>query len=492
MRTATIERPARAAEANGNGSTGSVPRPKLKRSLGLWMATALVVGNMVGSGVFLLPSSLAAEAGPISIVALVLTGIGAMLLALVFANLGKAYPRTGGPYAYSRRAFGDFIGFQTAWGYWVAVWAGNAAIAIAFVSYGGVFWGELETNKLLAAGVGIGTIWLLTWVNILGARQSGITQVVTTILKFVPLMAIGIIGLFYVEGGNFTPWTPNGGAWDGITSAAALTLWAFIGLESATVPAEEVKDPERNLPRATIYGTLITTAMYVLAIVAIMGIIPMERLAESGSPFALAASEIFGGGWGKVVAAIAMISTFGCLNGWILLQGRVPLAAAQDGLFPKKFAEVDPVRRTPVFGLIVSSLLVSGLMLMNYTDALVDQFTFFLLLATLTTLVPYAYSAAAEVQMFFQDRALFSGRKLVRDAVIAGFAFAYSVWAIWGAGYEIIAKGFLLLMAGIPVYVYLKWRKSEELPPIPTAVFEPPEGLQPLPVEDRPPAAIHL
>lgn len=457
MRAATTHPPA------SNGS-GMVPRSKLRRSLGLWMATALVVGNMIGSGVFLLPSSLAAEAGPISIVALVLTGIGAMLLALVFANLGKAFPRTGGPYAYSRRAFGDFIGFQTAWGYWVAVWAGNAAIAIAFVGYASVFWGSLETNKLLAAGVGIGVIWFLTWINILGTRQGGITQVLTTVLKFVPLAVIGIIGLFFMEGGNFTPWTPKGGTWDGITSAAALTLWAFIGLESATVPAEELKNPERDLPRATIYGTLVTTMLYVLAIVAIMGIIPMERLAESSSPFALAASEIFGGTWGKVVALVAMVSTFGCLNGWILLQGRVPLAAAEDGLFPKKFAEVDPVRRTPVFGLVVSSLLVSGLMLMNYTDALVEQFTFFLLLATLTTLVPYAYSAAAEVQMFFTDRALFSGRKMVRDTVIASFAFAYSVWAIWGAGYEIIAKGFLLILGGIPVYVYMKWRQSQTAP----------------------------
>jgi APA family basic amino acid/polyamine antiporter len=427
------------------------------------MATALVIGNMIGSGVFLLPSSLAAEAGPISIFALVLTGLGAMMLALVFANLGKAFPRTGGPYAYSRRAFGDFVGFQTAWGYWIAVWAGNAAIAVAFVSYAGVFWGDLETNRLLAALAGISVIWFLTWVNALGARQGGITQVITTVMKFVPLAVIGIIGLFYIEGSNFTPLAPHGSAWSGISTAAALTLWAFIGLESATVPAEEVKDPERNLPRATIIGTLVTTAVYVLAIVAIMGIIPIDRLAESGSPFALAASEIFGGAWGKVVAFVAMVSTFGALNGWILLQGRVPLAAAEDGLFPKRFAAVHPERGTPIFGLVVSSILVSGLMLMNYNSGLVDQFTFFLLLATLTTLVPYAYSAAAEVQMLFQDRELFSGRKLARDATIAGLAFAYSVWAIYGSGFEVIAKGFLLMMFGIPVYVYLKWRQSREL-----------------------------
>jgi basic amino acid/polyamine antiporter, APA family len=450
-----------------------VDKPPLRRSLGLWMATALVVGNMIGSGIFLLPSSLAAEAGPISIFALLLTGVGAILLAMVFANLGKAYPRTGGPYAYAHRAFGKFIGFQTAWGYWVAVWAGNAAIAVAFVGYASVFWPTLETNQLLAALVGISAIWLLTFANILGARQGGVIQVVTTVLKFVPLAIIAIIGLFFIKADNLTPLSPyGGGAWHALTTAAALTLWAFIGLESATIPAEEVKNPRKTLPRATILGTVVTTLVYGLALVAIMGIIPVERLAESSSPFALAAAEIFGGSWGKVIAAVAMISTFGCLNGWILLQGRVPLAAAQDGLFPKAFGKVDSSKGTPVFGLVISSLLVSGLMLMNYTSSLVDQFTFFLLLATLTTLVPYAYTAAAEVQMFISDRALFSAKRFLGATIVAGLAFVYSVWAIYGAGFEVIAKGFMLLLLGIPVYVYLRYKEAKAGGPLEPPAIE--------------------
>ncbi len=183
-------------------------RPKLKRSLGLSMATALVIGNMVGSGVFGLPSSLAST-GPISLLAWVFTGAGAILLALVFANLGRAYPQTGGPYAYARRAFGDFAGFWTAWGYWIAAWAGNAAIAVIFVSYATVFWPRLGTNNVLAFAVGLGVIWLLTLVNIVGVRESGLMQLVTTVLKFVPLMLIGLIGLFYMHAGNFTPFDPQ-------------------------------------------------------------------------------------------------------------------------------------------------------------------------------------------------------------------------------------------------------------------------------------------
>jgi APA family basic amino acid/polyamine antiporter len=448
--------------------------------MGLWMATALVVGNMIGSGVFLLPSALAAEAGPISLLAWIFTGAGALLLALVFAGLARSFPRTGGPYAYARRAFGDFMGFQTAWGYWIAVWAGNAAIAVAFVGYAAVFWGDLGTNGVLGAGVAIGVIWLLTLANIAGAREGGMIQVVTTILKFVPLLLIGVIGLFYMDGGNFSPFSPDsdsiGGYWDDITAAATLTLWAFIGLESATVAAEEVKDPEKTLPRATILGTSVTTFVYIIATVAVMGIIPAATLADSSSPFADAAGVMWGGSWDKVIAAVAMISTFGALNGWILLQGRVPLAAAQDGLFPKRFAAVSGKRGTPVFGLVVSSVLVSALIAMNYNASLVDQFSQVILLATLTTLVPYAYSAAAQLYFFFTERERFASKRLVRDSIIAALAFAYSFWTIYGSGEETIAKGFLLLTAGIPVYFYLRWRQSREKVAVEAAptLFEPP------------------
>ena len=461
-------------EHAGNGTNGAPAQPKLKRSMGLWMATALVIGNMVGSGIFLLPASLADVAGPVSIIGWIFTGVGAMLLALVFARLGRTFPRTGGPYAYSRRAFGDFIGFQTAWGYWIAAWAGNAAIAVAFVGYLAVFWGDLNDKNLLAALVGIGVIWFLTAVNSLGVRQGGQVQLVTTVLKFVPLVLIGVIGLFYMDTDNFTPFAPEG-TWSAISAAAPLTLWAFIGLESATVTAEEVKDPERNIPRATIIGTGVTTVVYIVVTVAIMGVVSQTALAGSSSPFALAAGEMFGGSWDKVIALVALISTFGALNGWIMLQGRVPLAAAEDGLFPKQFAKVHGERKTPVFGLVVSSVLVSGLMLMNYTKGLVDAFTFVILLATLTTLVPYAYSAAAQAYLYLTEPHLFERKAFVRDVAIAALAFAYSVWAITGSGKDIIAKGFVLLLAGIPVYVLVKWWGARQAP-TPAAVTAAPDS----------------
>jgi APA family basic amino acid/polyamine antiporter len=437
------------------------------------MATALVVGNMIGSGVFLLPSSLAGYGG-IAVVAWVVTALGAMALAIVFARLGRAFPRTGGPYAYSRRAFGDFVGFQTAWGYWIAVWAGNAAIAVAFVGYLSRFWGELDGNNALAAVVATATIWALTWVNALGVRMGGWVQGVTTVLKLVPLVAIATIGLLSFDPGNFGAFNAAGGSWfTNLTGAATLTLWAFIGLESATVPAEDVEHPERTIPRSTIMGTAVAAIVYILGTVAVMGVLSAGALAGSAAPFADAAEQMWGAWAGDAVAIGAVISAFGALNGWILLQGQVPMAAARDRLFPAAFGRTTR-SGAPVFGLVVSSVLVTVLMAMNFTKSLVDQFTFVILLATLTTLVPYAYSAAAELMLMVTDRAAFSLRRLSIDATIACLAFAYSLWAIAGSGYQVVFRGFMLLMAGVPVYVFMKWRGLRSTAPEAAAPVTPP------------------
>jgi len=439
----------------------AAPR-ELRRELGLGMATALVIGNMVGSGIFLLPSSLAATAGPASIFAWVFTGVGAMLLALVFARLGRAYPKTGGPYVYVRRAFGDFMGFWTAWSYWINAWTGNAAIAIAFAGYLVVYWPSASTYWV-ATLIAIGLVWLLTLANVVGVRAAGWIQLVTTIVKFVPLALIGVVGLFYIHGRNLNPFTVTHGFDWSITSAALLALFSFIGLESATVPAEEVKDPERTIPRATIIGTAATSVVYLVSSIALFGMIASSALAKSTSPFADAADVIFGGTWGgKAIAVVAMFSIFGVLNGWTLLQGRVALGAAEDGLFPKQFARVDEKRKTPVVGIVVSSLLTTVLLAVNFQHrgSIVSLFTDIIIIATLTALIPYAFAAAAEIYLFIADRQSFSGVNFARSTVIALLALGYSSWAIWGAGFKPVTEGFILLLGGIPVFLWVKWRES--------------------------------
>jgi basic amino acid/polyamine antiporter, APA family len=442
--------------------TASPPaRGHQPRSLGLWTSSALVAGNMIGSGIFLLPASLAAF-GSVSLVGWGLTATGALLLALVFASLGRAYPRTGGPYEYSRRAFGDFIGFQVGWGYWIAIWAGNAAIAVAVVSYAGEFWRTLTENALVGALGALACIWLLTAVNSMGVRTGGQVQLVTTVLKLLPLIAIAAVGVFWIDRDLYTPFNASETSWwRAVTAAAPLTLWAFIGLESATVPADEVKDPTRNIPRSTIIGTLVATAVYVLGTAVVMGVVPMATLQTSTAPFADAARSMWGDSAGNLVALGAMISAFGALNGWILLQGQIPMAAARDRLFPALFARTT-ANGTPVIGLVISSVFATVLMLMNYSSGLVNMFTTILLLATLTTLIPYAFSSMAQVVLLVTDRKQFQAAHFARDVSIASLAFAYAMWAMWGSGQDTLAYGVMLLIGGTPVYVWMRWEQHRQ------------------------------
>jgi APA family basic amino acid/polyamine antiporter len=419
------------------------------------MCTALVVGNMIGSGVFLLPASLAPFGG-ISIIGWLVTAVGAMMLALVFARLSRLIPRAGGPYAYTRYGFGDFAGFLVAWGYWISIWAGNAAIAVAFAGYLGVFLPGLNGNALLSAGTALAAIWFLTWINARGVREAGILQVVTTILKLAPLAAVGILGLFYLQLENFTPFNLTGGSdFSAITATAAFTLWAFLGLESATIPAAEVKDPERTIPRATISGTALAAVVYILGTVAVMGVLPPDLLARSSAPFADAASRMWGEWAAYAIAAGAVISCFGALNGWILLQGQLPMAAEADDLFPGVFG-----RRgrsgAPVAGLVVSSLLITILVGMNYSRGLVDLYSFIILLATFTTLVPYVFSTAAELLIFIRERERFNGRRMRGAAGISIVALIYSLWAFTGIEREALIWGTLLLAGGLPVYLLIR------------------------------------
>jgi APA family basic amino acid/polyamine antiporter len=429
------------------------------RSLGLWTATALVVGNMVGSGIFLLPASLAPFGG-ISILGWLFTTVGALLLARSFARLSRLVPRAGGPYAYARAGFGDFAGFLMAWGYWLSICAGNAAIATALAGYLGVFIPGLAPSPVAAAAAALGAIWILTWVNTRGVKQAGRVQLFTTILKLLPLVAVAVFGLGRLDPAYFRPFNPSPhGTFGAITAAATLTLWAFMGLESATVPAEEVIDPARTIPRATILGTLVAATVYVAGTAAIMGLVPRADLAASTAPFADAA-QVLWGPWARyLIGAGAVVSCAGALNGWILLQGQVPWAAARDGLFPAAFGRRSR-RETPAWGLGISSVLITLLILANYTRGLVDLFTFVILLATLTALVPYVFATMAEVIVSVGQARTRGGRPPAGRIVAASLAFLYAIWAIAGSGMETVYWGFLLLLAGIPVYVVLRARAA--------------------------------
>lgn len=429
---------------------------KSTKKLGLGMLVALVVGNMIGSGVFMLPAALAAF-GSISLLGWCFTAVGAILLALVFARLSNAMPKTGGPYAFCREAFGDFIGFQSAYAYWVYAWVGNAAITVAFVGYLAFFFPILADDAGLALGVMLGVVWFLTIVNIMSIFSAGIVQVILTVIKVFPLLLIGFVGLFYINPDNYIPFNITGESNSlAIMGAATLTLWAFIGMESASIPAGHVHNPSKNIPRATIIGVSIVAAIYLLGSFAIMGVLPNEELSVSTAPYADAAFQIFGGGWvTSFVAFGAVASTLGALNGWIMVQAQVPMAAAQDGLFPAVFGKTTR-KGIPALGLMISSALISLLLVFSQSENLVEQFTFIILLATLAVLVPYAYCTLGEIIIFVRHRERFNGRRFLKACIMSGLAFAYVLWAIAGAGMDVVYYGMLMLFAGAPLYVWLK------------------------------------
>lgn len=429
-----------------------------KAKMGLVQATALVFGNMVGSGVFLLPAALAPY-GYYGLGGWIATSAGAIVLALVFASLGAHLPAAGGPYAYSRLAFGDLIGFLVAWGYWVALWSGNAAISVAFVGAMASLFPWLAAESWRSAALAILAIWTLTAVNARGVRSAGAVQVTTSVLKMLPLLAVAFFGLRYFDPSalpmptlDITPMTALG-------ATAALTLWAFLGLESATVPAESVEDPKRTIPRATVLGTVAAACLYIVATLAIFAVVPQADLVGASAPFALAAQNLWGTGAALLVAAGAAISAFGTLNGWILLQAQLPMAAARDGLFPAFFAELNR-HGAPYKGLIAGSVLQTAMICLNYTEGLVDQFTFIILLATMATLVPYVFSSAGLLLLLLREPELFAGASRTRLLVFGSLGFVYAVLAVGGSGAETVYWGFLLLLLGIPFYLWQVGQKK--------------------------------
>ncbi|MCG9055965.1 amino acid permease [Laribacter hongkongensis] len=430
-----------------------------KQGLGLWMCIALVCGNMIGSGVFLLPSSLAPYGG-LAIIGWVLTAIGAVLLALVFAGLSRSMPREGGPYGYTRDAFGDFAGFWIAWGYWIALWVGNAAIAVAFTSYLSGFFPVLASNHWAGGGTAIALVWCVTLINLRGVESTGRMAVITTIIKLLPLLAIATIGLLWFNPDNLVFNPGNKPVGDSISAVAALTLWAFLGMESASVPAGDVENPEKTIPRATIIGTLLAAVVYIGVTVAVMGVLPHDVLASSPAPMADAARVMWGDWAYAAVGLGAVVSCLGAINGWSLMPCHVSLAAARDGLFPRQFARLNG-NRVPAWGLVVSSSLMTLLLVLNYSGSkgMVEIFNFIILLATMTTLLPYAFTAVAE--LMFMARGQMPATGAGRRIVIASLAFVYAVWALYGSGAETVLWGVILLMLGLPVYVWMAKEKRE-------------------------------
>ncbi|HTR70845.1 MAG TPA: amino acid permease [Mycobacteriales bacterium] len=447
------------------------------QGFGLGVAIALIVGSIIGVGIFNLPTSLASY-GPITLVSMGLTTIGALALAILFAALSRRLPADGGPYAYARVGFGNTLGFYNAWSYWITAWAGNAAIAVGWVLYVEVFVnkGHHRGWSILLVLIGL---WLPALVNLSGVKNMGSVQVVTTIVKYVAVGFMATVGLFFIKSANYTPWNVSG---DNVINAVgggmAIALFSYLGVETAAVAAGKVRDPDRNIPRSTILGTLATAVVYMLSLTAVFGIVPTSTLVNSTAPFSDAANVIFGGTWaGKAMAVAVIISGLGALNGWTMICAEMPLAAAEDGLFPERFKRLSSAG-VPTFGIISSTVLASAAMIINFIGSGgATVFTTLVLMTGITAAIPYGFSALAQIKWRLADHRQIDTPHFARDMVVAILALIFSVlfivysrntghsfWTYWAPFF--MAGGALLL--GIPVY---RMQESSMTEPPPTPPY---------------------
>ena len=410
---------------------------------------------MVGSGFYLSPAAVAPY-GNLAIIAWIVMGIGAACLGLTFAKLARLAPATGGPYAYTRMAYGDFAGFLVAWGYWISIWTSLPVIAIAFA--GAVM--DLVPglhNRTMAVVLTLSAIWAVVLVNLRGVKAAGTFSEITTYTKMIPFAAIALIGLFFIDTSNFSEFNPSGKSLLGASAALApLTMFAFLGLEFATVPAGDVVDPKRTIPRSTVLGITIATLLYVLGTIAVMGLVPREQLVHSVAPFSDAARVLWGP-WGATTISIAVIvSAIGALNGWTLLMGQVPMAAAQDRLFPPLFGQLSP-QGVPAVGIILSATFATLLVLSQVAGppGFSAFYNLVVGLSTMAAVVPYAFCALATGLVAAYAA---GGGPVPRLGLIELIAFIFAVFTLYGCGAEAVLYGLIMLVLGIPVFVWQRRR----------------------------------
>jgi APA family basic amino acid/polyamine antiporter len=415
--------------------------------LGLPATVALVVGGIVGTGIFTVPAAIAVY-GWVSVPAFAVVSAGSLAIALSFAGLVRRTRRSGGPYAYAQDAFGEFAGFLAAWTYWIQGWTGHATIAVAGAGYAATLF-ELGDDRGTTLALALGVLWLPVLNNLVSTRSVGAVAVTTTVLKIGALSVVAIVGLVLFDPGNV------GGvdARDGevaraLPAACALLLFSFLGMEGAAVATNRVRDPERNVPRAIVGGVAGVAVLYLAGTLAVQGAVPQGALAESSAPFADAAAELFGGEWAaRAIAAVAVISALGSLNGWNMVNAEMVAGAARDRLFPAVLER--RTRGLPVLALLINSTLATILIVVNATGDALSLFTTLALLSTFVYVFGYILSVAAELL-----HALTTGRPVRRGPVlIAGVALGFSVWMAGATGPDAVQAGTVMLLLGIPAYV---------------------------------------
>ena len=430
---------------------GSGEGAQLRRGLTLGALVALVVGNQLGTSLYTLPASVANAAGPLGVVAWLVAAAGFFLLAEVFAALGPRFPRTGGPYVFANAAFGRFIGFQTAWCYWLTAWVGNVAITTGVVAYIGYFVPAIDQDPMVRFVVAQALLWGAAWLYVRGVRESGRVQFVLLLLNLVPFVLLAL-SLHAFDARNFTPFAPKG--LGGLGAGVVLLVWAFAGVESATVAAEEVAGDSSLIRRGTRIGFALAALMFLLAAVVVTGVLPSGEIGATARPLSAVMERALGPWGGTAIAVIGVVTAFACLNGWTLLLGRVAFSAAQDGVFPSAFARVHPRHGTPAVGLLIGTALASLGFFTYFSNTVLQAFDKLVLLANFSILLMYLSSATAAVALSWSAGRITPERERRRLRLIALAATAFVLWAIANLDRATLSWGSLVVVLGVPMYIF--------------------------------------
>ncbi len=422
------------------------------RVIGFWRGWSIAVGCAIGSGIFMMPTMLAPY-GMLGFGGWIIAGGGSILVALTMARLVKRIPKTGGPYVYVNEGLGNFSGFIIAWTYWVACVSAIAGISIAFVGYLSFFIPTISSSPIYSLFASLILVWTIVILNIRSLENSSKFQLITTILKILPLIFIIFLGAANFNTSNLPDLNPsNLHPISLLVTVTTLVMWSFIGIETATVPADNVINPQETIPKVLIASVLTILILYILVSIAIAAIVPANELINSSAPFALAATKLLGVTGGIIISIGALISTLGSLNANTLTAGNLSLAAARDGLLPSKFIMLTKAG-TPVFTYLLTGCFVSVLLILNYTKGIVNAFVFMAMLSTLSTLIAYAFCAIAEFKFAQTDK---KNQERNNALLLSCGTFLYAFIAIWGAGIEMIIYSLILILIGTPIYLLKK------------------------------------
>jgi putrescine:ornithine antiporter len=424
-----------------------------QKKMTLTQLTFIVCVNMMGSGIIMLPTNMA-QVGAISLLSWAVTAVGSLMLAYGFAQAGLLNQRAGGMAAYAEDAYGKAGYFQVFFLYFLSLAIANVAVASSAVGYLSEFIPWLQSTPVATTIGVIALLWLTTVANFGGPALTGRIGAVTVWGVILPVGLISLIGWFWFSSATFAAaWNPKGlGLLEGMGSSISLTLWAFLGLESAAQASGAVENPKRNVPLACMFGTVGAAVIYILSTTVIQGIVPNAELAKSNGPFGLAFAHMFNPTIGLIVMALAIMACVGSLLGWQFTLAQTGKAAADDGMFPSLFSRSNRLG-APIAGMVVMGVVQSVMALSTISPNLSEQFSALVNLAVVTNVVPYLIALSALPLMM--QAANVEPAKYRRNSIVATIGMLYSVYVLYASGKDAVFGGMLAWALAFMIWAFI-------------------------------------